>query len=162
MYCSCIRDNYNLRIEHVDCSSFLYQDLSDWMDEYDFPDTYNVRITPPVGEQVVLAMNTVGVSKVTPNELGSPVVDGIYCFQTQSCGILYTRYKAITCLLDCKLDFMISQISKTGKENDLLHAHRIESYINAIHYNAERDFKDEAEFYYKLAKKELDCYNCKC
>jgi hypothetical protein len=162
MICSCIRNNYDFRIDHTDCKSFLYQDVSDWMHEYDFPETYDVKITPPYGDPAVLAMSTVGVSIIREEDMGAPITDGIYCFQTNSCGVLYTRYKAITCLLDCRLDVFISRIAKQGKDNEVKHAHLIESYIRAVHYNAERGYKDEAQFYYDLAKKELDCFKCNC
>jgi hypothetical protein len=146
----------------VDCNSILYQDLSDWMSEYELPEQYTVVITPPSGDPVALSMFTVGVNMITADDLLAPTEDGIYCFQATNCGVTYTRYKAVTCKLDCALDMFTSRIANSGKDGDVKHAHLIESYIKAIHYNTERGFKEEAEFYYDLAKRELDCYKCKC
>lgn len=162
MACACIRENYNFNLQHVDCKSILYQDLSDWMSEYELPEQYTVVITPPVGEQVALSMHTVGVNMITPDDLLGDTDDGIYCFQTTNCGVTYTRYKAVTCKLDCALDILVSRIANSGKDTDIKHAHLIESYIKAVHYNTERGFKEEAEFYYDLAKRELDCVKCQC
>lgn len=139
----------------------MYQDLSDWMDEYTKPDTYIITLTPPSGTSTTLEIATEGVSVINPGELGvGSNIDGVYCFTTVSCGVTYTKTRAITYTLQCKLDHMIAQ--GINYPAQLKEASTIEKYIRAIHYNAERNFVDEAKFFYKLASDRLTCKNCNC
>lgn len=145
---------------------FSYQDLSDWMEEYSLPAFYNVVIstTSNPNKEVPVRINLPGVSVINPSKLGLSTeyagADGFYCFEAISCGQSYKRIKANTYMLDCKLDHLIAG----GLENQgrLNLADKIERYIKAVHFNAERNFLKEADFYYKLAEKELSCINCKC
>lgn len=161
--CSCIRGDYDFRLEALGPDKFSYQDLSDWMEEYSLPLFYNIAVSTNGGEAPV-RINLPGVTVIEPSKLGlsTPYAgsDGFYCFESFSCGQSYKRIKAITYQLDCKLDYMIAE----GLENPgaLNLADKIERYIKAVHYNAERNFLKEADFYYKLAEKELLCVNCRC
>lgn len=163
--CSCIRGNYDFKLEPISSDKITYQDLSDWMEEYSLPIFYNVAVSSTSSnEEVPVRIDLPGVSVLRPSELGLSTeyegMDGFYCFEAFSCGQSYKRIKAITYILDCKLDYMIAE----GLENQgaLKLADKIERYIKAVHYNAERNFLKEADFYYKLAEKELSCINCKC
>jgi hypothetical protein len=163
--CSCIRGHYDFKLEAIDQDRLTYQDLSDWMEEYSLPLFYNIAIsTTDNPNQQAVRVDLPGVSVINPSKLGLATsyagIDGFYCFEAFSCGQTYKRTKAVTYQLDCKLDYMIAE----GLENQgaLKLADRIERYIKAVHYNAERNFLKEADFYYKLAERELSCINCKC
>lgn len=162
--CACIRGVYDFRLESFSNKAFLYQDLSDWMEEYDKPETYFVTLSVPGSTNSVnLEMYTQGVNVIKPFEIGltgKDGIDGVYCFTTKSCGVTYTKARAITYTLDCKLDHMIAQGIRNPAQ--LKEAREVGDYIKAIHYNAERNFVDEAKFFYKLASDRLICKNCQC
>ena len=160
MACSCIRGNsFNFSLEYDQCGTLLYQDLSDWMCEYEIPATYTLQMSVYGGTPVDISISTTGYNTITTEKFGANIIDGLYCFKTTACGVEYTRTKAVTCILDCKLDHVIAT-AKTHAE--YANADKIAKYIQAIHYNAERDFIDEAKYFYSLAKQELSCVNCNC
>lgn len=101
--CSCIRGNYNFYTEALDKDTIVYQDLSDWMEEegYDSPTEYVVTITPPLSTQSVAVTMKVGeMNRIGSDEIGT-VRDGVYCFETTSCGEYYTRTHAIFPYMEC-------------------------------------------------------------
>lgn len=162
--CSCIRGKYDFKIDTLNCDAILYQDLSDWMDEHSIPEFYTISITTPKNTTPIhLQVELTGVSIIRPEEIGLTGldgIDGVYCFTTNSCGVEYTKTKAVTCRLECKLDHMIAQGINTPGQ--LKEAEEIERYIKAIHYNAERNFVEEAKFFYNRASERLSCKNCEC
>lgn len=163
--CSCIRGHYDFKLEAIGPDRFTYQDLSDWMEEYSKPLFYNVAISSTSqSDQTDVRIDLPGVSVINPLELGVSTsfegIDGIYCFEAFSCGQSYKKTKAITYNLDCKLDYIIAEGLETQASLKL--AEKVDRYIKAIHYNADRNFIKEAEFYFKLAEKELSCINCQC
>lgn len=160
--CSCIRNNYNFLLRSYEHGKLLYEDMSDWMCEYTEPATYDVFIKRSDGSYpttpISLKIDTTNV--INSDDVDVALQDGIYCFKTISCGKTYEKVKAITRKLDCSLDHLIAQGVNIPEYRKI--AEIAEKYIAAIHYNAERGFLEEAEFYYNLARKELSCISCNC
>lgn len=166
MNCSCIRNNnYDFLLDYPSCYSLVYSDLSEWMteDHYIIPTTYNITITPPERESVIVSVNAFGATKLTSKELFGTenmlIPDGIYCFKIDNCQDILTKYKAVTCKLECRKDNLILRASS---KEDWDNVRTIESYIAAIHSHANFGNFNEANYNYKFAKKILDNLNCEC
>src|SRR5687768_5846863 len=128
MSCSCIRGNYNLYAWSIDTKTILYQDLSDWMDDsgYEIPTEYIVTITPPGSSKSFPVTVKVGqLNRFTATEIGS-IKDGVYCFETSSCGEKYTRSIAIFPLLKC----CVKQLWMTLEKDRHEEIKEIERHLN--------------------------------
>lgn len=76
----------------------MYQDLSDWVTD---PDTYNVSITKPATSQAItLEVSGTNNTRISSDQIGT-IIDGIYTFETTSCGVRYKRYKGLFFNLEC-------------------------------------------------------------
>lgn len=160
MQCSCIRGNYNFEITKSECSKMIYTDLSQWMDDegYTVPETYTVVITRPDSKRPTqLEVTTQGVTEISFG--GSCLPDGVYCFQVESCGVTYTRYKAYTCTAECKVSNVLAELDI---DDDHSHLTEITLHLEAIHNFAENGQNKSAEKEYKIVKKLLDRLNCDC
>lgn len=167
--CSCIKGDYNFVFEALDCKTYIYRDMSMWMNEeyYTLPDTYEVGIQiPGCKETVSLDLKISDINKITSKDLGFNrsedklyLPDGIYCFKVTNCGVVYQRTKAITCTLDCKIQFLASN-AETDKDYEFIE--RSKSLINSVHAKAELGKLNQAQALYRMAVKQLDCVDCKC
>ena len=95
---SCIRGNYNCAVKAIDDQNIIYQDLSDWTVD---PIDYTVDIIKPGStEPVRVSVSGTNNTRISASEIGT-VVDGIYTFETTSCGIRYTRRKGLFLSIEC-------------------------------------------------------------
>lgn len=163
--CSCIKGNYNFKLEHLGCNLMLYRDLSVWMtgSGYVIPDTYTLKITLP-GRTVPISIQvkTNDINKITPEDLnlrGSSFPDGIYCFEVVSCDNVYQKYRANTCELECCLDNFVTQIPS---EKDYKIAYDLDMHIHTIKTLAERGASEKAKSQYSVAQKIIQNFNCNC
>lgn len=166
MNCSCIRNNnYDFVIEHTSCDSLIYTDLSEWMteDHYTIPVNYIITITPPNSNSVDVLVKAFGATKIDSLQLygesGLAIQDGIYCFKINNCQDIITKYKAITCKLNCRRDNLIL---KAEDEASWKQVQKVDSYISAIHSHASFGNFSDANYTYKICKNLLDNLNCDC
>lgn len=166
MSCSCIKNNnYDFSLSYPSCYSLIYSDLSEWMtgEHYVIPDIYTIEITPPEYSTKSISVKTFGATKITSNDLfgaeGLCISDGIYCFKIDNCQDILTKYKAITCKLECRKDNLVL---KANSSEDWENVRKVESLIYSIHANANNGNYREANSEYKFAKKILDNLNCDC
>lgn len=159
MECSCIREVFDFDIDTKDCSSIYFDDQSEWMTEeyYVVPAVYNIIITGPGGTQAITAsVSTDSKTKI----LSSPCIeDGIYCFQTTSCGVSYTRHKAITCTLECGLTNLVADLDI---QDDWSDASTIKCLIASIHSSTEVGNFKQATDLFDDTKKMLNRLGCSC
>lgn len=165
---SCIKGNYNFTLEYHDCRTLLYQDLSDWMDfgHYIVPDNYKVKVGIIGREDVEIAVNVSSPTKITSSvlEYGSTdhnlvIPEGIYVFETESCGVSYKRYRAISCILRCKLDTMIVT---SDLQYDYSYITKLELFLRSMEVLAEMGSYKEAQKLFKYLEEELSCIQCNC
>lgn len=158
--CSCIRGNYNFHAEAVDRETIIYQDLSDWMDDegYDFPTELTIQITPPTRTTAIPITIKVGeINKISSTSIGG-LKDGIYCFETTSCGQKYTRSKAIFPYMECCVKQAWATLGMEHQEK----IEQVENYLKLVTINAELNNVQTASKQLKIAKKELENLKCDC
>lgn len=166
MNCSCIKNNnYDFSLNYPSCYSLIYSDLSEWIsgEQYVIPETYNIEVTPPEYPSKLISVKTLGSTKITSEDLfdaeGLCISDGVYCFKIDNCQDILTKYKAVTCKLECRKDNLII---KASSSEDWENIRKIESLIYSVHANANNGNYREANLEYKFAKKILDNLNCEC
>lgn len=158
--CSCIRGNYNVLVKALDKGTLTYQDFSDWMDEprYEFPESYIVRIIPPgKGEGVLLELSTTKVNKLTSKEVGM-IKDGMWCFQTESCGVTYKKTIGIFYSIEC----CIRKAWATEPERRYDAIEEVERYVNLSKMAVELNNIKEATEHLEIAQDKLDRIKCDC
>lgn len=166
MECSCIRGNYNFEFYAKDAKHFVYQDMSDWIEEdgYVRPPKYIVQIkTPGFDSFIDLEMSTTCLNSITSFEISGIkdlyLSDGIYCFKTTSCGTPYIRSAAVIWNLECKWNHLVTQ--RKDKE-DLEKISKTRFYLDQIMFNAQSNKVNQAQEFFLLASRDLDCVKCKC
>ena len=165
--CSCIKgesgNSFNFKLEPIDCETLIFTDLSDWMDDdnYVVPISYPITITTPTKQQVelVIAPGSNTVIRGSDLKQGTCLLDGIYCFTIETCGIKYSRHSAIVCTLDCKIDTLISQAQD---KEDFDKISEIKNYTESAKINSRLGKPKKANEMFKLAEKELNKLNCDC
>lgn len=158
MKCSCIKGNYNVWVDVIDRKTLLYQDISDWMDEsrYDLPENYFVKITPPGKDSGgLLKLNVSGINKLTEKEIG-PLEDGIWCFQTDSCGVNYKRSVGIYYKIECCLK---KAFATTDKYDQLK---EVEKYLDLTKAAVSINNFSQAEEYLEITQDKLERIKCDC
>lgn len=158
MSCSCIRGVYDFHAKAVDTEKIVYKDLSDWMDEdnYLYPEKYTVYVTPPgtsKKQQLELFVNST-------NNIQSfgKLKDGIYCFETTSCGVTYKKSVALFPNLECCL----KQAWATLGEESIPKIEDIESFKKMAEINAEFNNVKAAAYNLDIAQKLLRNLKCDC
>ena len=104
--CQCIKGHYNFSITVGDDQNLIYIDTSDWMDgeNYSIPDTYTLTITLPGGSKKMTEVSVGAGDVISTSELQiSKFIDGLYCFETFSCGKTYKRVSLVLPFLECCL-----------------------------------------------------------
>lgn len=158
MECTCIRGIYNFYVKAVDIKTLVYKDLSDWMDDdnYIYPEKYPVFITPPgtsKAEKIELLVSS--INKI--DQFGN-LKNGIYCFETTSCGVKYTKSVAIFPKLEC----CVKQAWATLGLEFKTRIEEVESYMKSASINAEYNNVKTASQNLKIAEKLLDNLKCDC
>lgn len=154
--CSCIRGIYNFHVQAIDTKIIIYQDLSDWMDDdgYSKPDTYLVKITPPRKfNSIDFIMKVDSTNRIDSSKLGK-LLDGIYCFEAESCGVSYKKNVGIYPNIACCL--------KKAFLKDYEKALEVKKHLHLFVLNVELGFIIEADKNLKIAKKLLDNIKCDC
>src|SRR4029078_2817783 len=163
MECSCIRrtsTKFDFLLELLDCDTLVFTDLCNWMDEdyYVIPDKWPMTIKFPNGKKVIVEFKPQQSTVFKPTDLGvSCLLDGIYCFSTESCGYDYIRNEAILCSLECRLDTLINQMD-TKEETERVKT--IEVYMSAIRTNARVGKIQRATKYFNIVSNELEQVDC--
>lgn len=170
---SCIKGNYDFWIKEVDVYSFLYQDLSTWMEGTKFckPANYGVSVYLPNTDSTTLTLATDKVNKVTPSSFGvtangAKIADGVYYFvideksssDTGYCGKEFMKSVAIIPALQCCFDKAFLQYSVLRKKE----IEHIDYLIESTRLNASLGKVNTAKYYYDLAKSALMKMDCDC
>jgi len=158
MSCSCIKGVYNFYVKAIDTEKIVYRDSSDWMegDNYLSPDKYTVYVTPPATskrEKLELVVNSINIIQ----GIGK-LKDGVYCFETTSCGVTYKKSVALFPHLECCL----KQAWATLGEESIPKLEEIESYKKLAETNAEFNNVKAAASNLDIAQKLLRNLKCDC
>jgi len=163
--CSCIKGNFDFTLDNLGCDTILIEDMSDWMNEdyYELPTTYDVEVLTP-GKKVakIVQIKPDQRNRFSPSDFGQGgkyFLDGIYCFTTTSCGVKYTRNKAVVCAIECCLNDLIS---KSSPDTDFKEINRIKLLTEGIRTNAELGKLNKANELYDIVQKFLRRLNCNC
>jgi|31_taG_2_1085359.scaffolds.fasta_scaffold00372_7 hypothetical protein len=168
MSCSCIKgtgSKFDFKLESVDCKTLLLTDLSNWNDDkgYFIPESHQITVTLPVSnKQVVVNIKPQGTTVFNGDNLETSecLPDGIYCFSIDSCGKVYTRFRAVTCLLECRFDRLTQKLAK--KEVSIEKYIELSNYLEIMKASAKMDQSQKAADFYKILTKELDNLDCEC
>jgi len=137
--------------------------MSNWKEEgqYKIPETYEVKILPAgQSKWKTLQLKTGDVNFISASDLGfgTKLLDGVYCFEAQSCENIYKRTRAFLPNLECCL----SSAYATLPERDFDKLREIRDYIVAIKTNAEIQKVKKADSILKVAKILMDNLKCDC
>ena len=161
--CACIKKEvqaFDFSINTYDCKTIIATDLTNWMDGdgYQIPENYTVTVTLPNQAKVDVSFKGGSTTKISSKDLSGHecLLDGIYCFRTESCGYNYSRSKAVVCTLRCKLDNLIS------KSDDYEEITKLSNMIDLIEVDAEMGRELNAKKLFKIVDKELDRHSCTC
>jgi hypothetical protein len=161
--CSCIKNEnqaFDFVVTYYDCKGLVFSDISNWMvdDGYKVPEEFNIEITLPSGSTVNKLVRPLTSTIILSSELsGSKCLqDGIYCFKVTSCGIPYSRVKAVVCSLKCKLNNLIAKSDDTGLINE------ISNDIEGIKVSADMGLELQAKDLYSKVEKRLNKLDCSC
>jgi hypothetical protein len=158
--CSCIKGNYNFYVKSVDRDTIVYQDLSDWMDDegYQQPSGYDVQLTPPKSSASISLPVSVGVvNKISSVDVGE-ILDGIYCFQTTSCGTSYVKSIAIFPKIECCVKQAWINLGMEYQER----IEEVENHLKLSTINAELNNVLLASQELDIAQKLLENLKCDC
>lgn len=157
--CSCIRGNYNFYVKALDNKTLIYKDMSDWMEEaqYDQPTTYDVVVIPP-GESIgkTFEFKVSEVNKITTDDFAT-IKDGVWCFQTVSCGVSYERSVGVFYSIECCIRKAYAQMPQNEE-----HIREVERYINAAKSAISIGKNNEAAEYLEIAQVKMNRLNCNC
>lgn len=165
MPCSCIKGNgsYNFKVLPLDVKAFLYQDLSAWdtSDSKEVPDKYEVVVTPPGSStKIAFSMYTDRLNVISASDIGygDKLKDGLYCFETVSCGKSYKKFVAVLPHIEC----CIQSAYSTLNEQYFYSLREIEQHLKAAKIHAQLQKIDSANKAIKVVKKLLENLKCDC
>ena len=159
--CACIKGNYLFSTEAIDSNNLLYTDLSDWMEgeNYASPGPYSIMVIPPGKiSPVTIQVDAQTTTKITNADLGGCLVDGIYCFETFSCGVNYKRFVGIFPKLYC----CIKKARATLPEKLLDKLDEVDREFKSLLVNIELQNSETAKRNYRIITKLLENLNCDC
>jgi len=158
--CACIRGNYNVVVKALDKKNMVYQDFSDWMteDRYTVPESYYVTVIPPGGGTgVTLELKVFDINRITEEEVGL-IKDGVWCFQTESCGVRYKKSIGIFYSIEC----CIRRAYATEPERRYEAIKEVERFVNLSKAAVELNNLQEAMELLELAQDKMDRIKCDC
>ena len=156
--CSCIRGVFDFEIKAVDTETLVYKDLSDWMDDsnYVHPISYSIAITPPASSN----KKTINVQVDSLNKIKEfgKLKDGIYCFETESCGVKCKKSIGIFPNAEC----CVKQAWVTLGEQFSDKLREVEDYLKQASINAEYNNVQKKKKNLLIAQKLLENLKCDC
>ena len=157
----CIGGNFDFLLSHLDCKTFTYQDISNWVNN-EKPEEYIVQIVPPgFSDSIDILIETDKVNILKVDNKNLQLIDGIYCFKVNNCGTLYSRYEGVACKLKCKLNYLISQ-ADINNIKDFNEIEEVRFLLNGFYENAKLNKPDKALKFFNLAEDKLSCAKCNC
>ena len=152
---TCIRGNYNLTVKTIDKDNMVYLDLSDWMTS---PGNYTISITKPATSQpIAVEVSGTITTRISSEQLGT-IIDGVYTFETDSCGIRYKRYKGLFYLLECCIKQAYLDISPSHYDK----IWDVEDSLKETNAAIERNNLELANDLYEITKAKMDRIKCDC
>ena len=152
---SCIRGNYNFLVKQIDQDNIIYQDLSDWMSS---PGNYTITITKPAASQSIdVEVSGTNNTRISKEQIGT-IIDGIYTFETESCGIRYTRRKGLFFSLECCIKKAYKDVSP--RLYDLVKD--VEIHLQMTKSAIEVNNMTLATDLYEITKDKMDRIKCDC
>lgn len=163
MKCSCIaNDNFNFTIEYKK-DYLLFVDKSDWETS-----SYNTPLT----EYTLNIINGELTKSIQVKVNGSTVInycdlpsdngcgnDGVYEFQVETCGQIFTKCEAILINIMCAYSKLLITKDFTEYEDVVWPIFREIEFIKA---NSRICNTTHAIEHYKIVKKMIEHLNCKC
>jgi hypothetical protein len=158
---SCIKNYFNVNLNFTDCQHIQLQDTSEWMqgDAYVIPDEYEVSLTMESWRKTIkrnISAKKVALFSAQEFDLES-FGDDILCITVDSCGVKYTKKKALLCGLECKV---MSLLAQAKGDEDFNTANHLLLQLESIKINVELDRISIAEDLLEAVKKQLKKYNC--
>lgn len=165
----CIKgENFDFIITHIDCQGFVYEDASIWMTgpNYKLPEYYDVFIGRGSGAGIKVSVRTEGHTVIRAETLGTSGVlpDGLWCIRSQKfCPHQFTRYRMMTCRLECCLQEYISGLYKSSaRDGDFERVRQIEDLVAIAKHSAEVGNVEQAIKTYDEARQAVEDLNCEC
>lgn len=158
--CSCIKGVFGFYIKAIDTKKLIFKDASDWMteeDNYSLPVSYTINVTPPgTGKQTTFTIIVASNNVLSWGE--NKLIDGLYCVETDSCGVHYTRSIGIFPNIEC----CIKQAWATLPAEYRSRIEEVESYLKMASTNAELNNVKTATQNLKIAQRLLENLKCDC
>lgn len=162
--CACIKKHFDLYVDSTDCKHMTIDDLSMWMSStgFNIPEPFEVTVTSPsfrISKTIVVDSSKRNVFS-SKDILGTTeeecLSDGIYCFNTESCGVSYTINRAYLCNSRCQIDTIIS--SSNGELISELE--ELEFYYKSVEINTKLGKLNIATDMFKVLQNKLERLGC--
>lgn len=158
--CACIKGEFNISAFAPDCDNLIFLDLSEWMDgdHYLLPKEYEFEIVPPGKTSGPFFSTISGTStRITREELGFRIMDGVYCIKVTNCGVDYLKRVAIFPELECCITR--AKVLLPEKKQEI---REIEDLLDSVKYSIEiKDIK-VAQSSLEIVKKMVRNLKCDC
>ena len=159
MKCSCIKKsdrNFSVYVKTLSEDLIVILDMSDWnVDQgYELPSSYKAIIS---NDEVEKEIDLIPLKPtfVTSEQVGFKFCDGVYCINTETCGIKYSRRFTV-------LEKAFCGIIKASMKKDVKTAMELKSIAESVENFAAFNDLEKAKEYYTILKKYLSLYECNC
>lgn len=165
MSCSCIRNEFSVKIDYTDCRHLVLSDRSLWMDEASFFEkgsslplsitdlslgkTFDITLFVD-SRNIYDSLDILGIEDTCIN-------DTIFCISTVSCGVGYTINRAYLCATNCKIQQLVAK-AKTSQ--DWAFIRELKSLVESVETNAEFGKVDTAKGLLHLLNEKLKSITC--
>lgn len=144
-----------MHVQVIDQDNMIYQDLSDWTTD---PTVYSVEVTRPATSQPVsVEVSGTENTRISQEDIGT-IVDGIYTFETVSCGIRYKRYKGLFFHTECCIKK--TYIGADTRTKELLQ--QVQETLKETQAAIEVNNISLAEELYEIVEAQMDRIACDC
>lgn len=156
-----IEDNFDFKLTHIDCDTFLYEDLSSWVNDVK-PEVYDLMIIPSgFSDTINVKINPDKINILINEGSNVKLKDGVYCFKVNNHGISYSKYIGVACILECKLNQLIAK-AELRNYKDFEEISEIKFLLTSFHINVNLNKIEKAISFYNLAEEKLSCVKCNC
>ena len=165
MDCGCIKNYFDASVIFTDCAHIEISDRSEWMSGGNYThSSYMVELKLGSGKAITKEISAGSPITVSADEFGLSCFNEDYiALNVESCGVKYSKKKALICDVECKVKSLLASAVTTEQFNTAnLFMLKIEAIKLNLEYGRDRIANDILQAV-KSQLKTLDCNaHCGC
>lgn len=162
--CACIKKHFDLYVGSTDCKHMVIDDQSVWMSStgFNIPEPFEVSVTSPsfrITKNITVnpdKRNIFSSIELLGTIEEECLMDGIYCFKTNSCGVSYTINRAYLCNSRCQIDTIIS----SSKGELISELEDVEFFYKSVEINTKLGKLNVATEMFEVLQSKLEKLGC--